>query len=305
MEAKYEPLVDTFTFYADKSRFHSALVLEFLGTAVVTYAYTLSFFDQQTRAMAYFIVYLVAHHISGAHFNPAISLACFVNDKLRAGASSRKEMIENKDSVKQLLITMLAQLLGSVLGILIVYVLAKDYSSSLYMLPNISMTIYHYFDVFTNTDGFQFTRIFAQEALQTFVFALVFLSIRGQAYYQKCSPILKGLALSYILYACYRFSFGAGACLNPALGLTQSIYMIAIGDSFNGTLTLNQTFWVYMTAPFVGALAAAFFNGSYHQGVTEGVEAALERHHQQKLHESRSVDKIDVEDTRSNISDDE
>lgn len=111
--------------------------------------------------MAYFIVYLVAHHISGAHFNPAISLACFVNDKLRAGASSRKEMIENKDSVKQLLVTMLAQLLGSALGILIVYVLAKDYSASLYMLPNISMTIYHYFDVFTNTDGYQFTRIFA------------------------------------------------------------------------------------------------------------------------------------------------
>lgn len=45
MEAKYEPIVDTFNFWTDKSRLHSALVLEFLGTAVVTYAYTFSIFD--------------------------------------------------------------------------------------------------------------------------------------------------------------------------------------------------------------------------------------------------------------------
>jgi glycerol uptake facilitator-like aquaporin len=48
---------------------------ELLGTAMVTFAFTASFFDPLIRALAYFIVYLIAQHISGAHFNPATTLA--------------------------------------------------------------------------------------------------------------------------------------------------------------------------------------------------------------------------------------
>jgi glycerol uptake facilitator-like aquaporin len=55
--------------------------------------------------------------------------------------------------------------------------------------------------------------------------------------------------------------------------------MMALGNNFGGNLPLNQTFWVYMTAPIVGGLVAAFFNGSFHQGVIEGAEEALQRHH--------------------------
>ena len=89
MEGNKSPVVDQFNFWQDKSRLHTSLVFEFIGTAVITYAYTLSYFNSLVRAMAYFIVYLVAHHISGANFNPAISVACYVSDKLRGGAISR------------------------------------------------------------------------------------------------------------------------------------------------------------------------------------------------------------------------
>jgi glycerol uptake facilitator-like aquaporin len=158
------------------------LLVEFFGTAVVTYSFTLSLGDSLIRALAYFIGYLLAHHLSGAHFNPAISIAVFVNDKLRAGERSAKALVGNpahKDSFKLLIAILIIQIIGAFLGILITLLLAKDYVISFYLLPNLSSSIYYYFDVFTQTSAYYFTRIFAQEAIQTFVFVLVFLSIRG------------------------------------------------------------------------------------------------------------------------------
>lgn len=174
MDSKPHKPVDEGCIWQDKPRLYTVLAYEFIGTAVVTYAFTISYFDMLIRAIAYFIVYIVAAHISGAHFNPAITFACFIYDRSRSGSQQN-----NKDALKQLGAAILVQLLGSFLGILITFILAKDYVVSLYLLPDLRNTIYHYSDTFTNTDGYQFTRIFAQEALQTFVFALVFLSFRG------------------------------------------------------------------------------------------------------------------------------
>lgn len=60
----------------------------------------------------------------------------------------------------------------------------------------------------------------------------------------------------------------------------------------------SSCIWVYITAPFVGALLAAVFN-QYHQGITDAVDEHEKNSHHKKLSESRSVDKIDVQDTRS------
>ena len=60
----------------------------------------------------------------------------------------------------------------------------------------------------------------------------------------------------------------------------------------------SQCIWVYMIAPFVGAMiAAALFKS--HQEITLEVEKEEDDFHTRKMNESRSVDKIDVEDTRS------
>lgn len=57
------------------------LFYEFLGTAVVTYAYTLCRNDYLARSTAYLIGFVLLFHVTGAHFNPATTLACFYNDK--------------------------------------------------------------------------------------------------------------------------------------------------------------------------------------------------------------------------------
>jgi len=64
----------------NRSRLKTVLIYEFLGTALVTYAFTLSNQSPLIRGLAYFIVFVLAFHISGAHFNPATSFACYISD---------------------------------------------------------------------------------------------------------------------------------------------------------------------------------------------------------------------------------
>lgn len=50
------------------------LVYEFLGSALMVYAYGVA---QFSRPVAYFMGWLLAFHITGAEFNPATSIASF------------------------------------------------------------------------------------------------------------------------------------------------------------------------------------------------------------------------------------
>ena len=156
---------------------------------------------------------------------------------------------------------MFGQVCGAYLGILVTFLLAKDYVQSIALFP--IGTLYVYTDTIQpGTFGFLYARIFAQEILQTFIFTLIFLSFRGQAYFLKSNILVRGLTLTYVLYACYVFSYNAGACLNPALGLAQSTYMIGRmnANDMNPDNRFAQCIWVYMTAPFVGSFLAALFN---------------------------------------------
>ena len=185
---------------------------------------------------------------------------------------------------------------------LVTLVLAKDYVPSYLLFP--TGLLYTYNDVFTNMRGYNYTRIFGQEFFWTFFFSAIFLALRDQAYFQKTNVLVKALVLCYVQSFCFQFCFGAGACLNPALGLCQSVYGYICYSYKISDLQPNPYMavsWVYIFAPFAGAIAAALFN-TWHQATTLQVEEELERHHNQKLSESRSVDKIDVEDTRSQQS---
>lgn len=72
---------------ANRSSFYSALIYEFLGTAVITYAFTLTGKDPMLRSAAYLAMYLFAVHVSGGHFNPATSFAVYLSEK---GIEKRK-----------------------------------------------------------------------------------------------------------------------------------------------------------------------------------------------------------------------
>ena len=70
--------------FADPSKrtpFYASLLYEFLGTGLITTAYNLGRHDPVARAGAYLGAFLFAASISGAHFNPAITLAVFLTEK--------------------------------------------------------------------------------------------------------------------------------------------------------------------------------------------------------------------------------
>lgn len=51
---------------------------EFCGSAVVIYAFNFTMTSYMARAFAYFFCWLIAVSVSGAHFNPATTLAVFI-----------------------------------------------------------------------------------------------------------------------------------------------------------------------------------------------------------------------------------
>lgn len=104
---------------ANRSAFYSALLYEFLGTAVITYSFTMTGKEPFLRSVVYLAMYLFAMHVSGAHFNPATSLAVYLSEK---GFEKRK------GNLRYLLLVMLVQVLGAYLGVLISFLLLKDYN---------------------------------------------------------------------------------------------------------------------------------------------------------------------------------
>lgn len=92
--------------------------------------------------------------------------------------------------------------------------------------------------------------------------------------FKQTSRLVKGITLQHVLYACYVLSAGAGACLNPALGLAQITYWVGLArtDSLDFDATL---IWVYMSMPFVGAILASVVHDFY-QSTTKQFENAEE-----------------------------
>jgi glycerol uptake facilitator-like aquaporin len=97
----------------------------------------------------------------------------------------------------------------------------------------------------------------------TMVFTLVYLTLTAEgSHFEKSNVILKALGFCYSLMACLFFSYGAGQCLNPAVGLTQSTYMVIYDyenrQDPNRDSVRNNCMLIYIIAPLVGGLIAAY-----------------------------------------------
>jgi glycerol uptake facilitator-like aquaporin len=66
--------------------------------------YTLSNNGELARAIAYFILFVLFYHVTGAHFNPATSLADFLFNQT---SGKYPQLIDRKNALKLLLVTFL------------------------------------------------------------------------------------------------------------------------------------------------------------------------------------------------------
>lgn len=158
-------------------------------------------------------------HVSGAHYNPAVSLAVFLRGKLSAA---------------QVIPYMSTQLVAAFAASAVVSYLS---GTSFTFAPS-------------PAEGVGSMQAVVAEAVFTFALALVVLNVatspktEGNSYY--------GLAIGFTVLA-GAFAVGpiSGGAFNPAVGLGPAIFRAVTSG---GTL---QHVWIYLVGPFLGAVFAA------------------------------------------------
>lgn len=202
---------------------------EFIGTFFLVLTVCLSVLIKAPLAAvaigsSLMIMVYMGGHISGAHYNPAVSLAVLLRGKL---------------SLLDFVAYVVSQLLGAIAAALIAYlILANTTKSTFALAPG------------ANVGAMGAVLV---EALYTFALALVVLNTatskktEGNSYY--------GLAIGFTVVA-GAIAAGdlSGGAFNPAVGTGPNLVNAIVAS---GTLS---NLWIYWVGPLVGgAVAAAVF----------------------------------------------
>jgi aquaporin Z len=163
------------------------------------------------------IMVFMGGHVSGAHYNPAVSIACAMRRKL---------------PWSDVLPYIAAQLVGAVAAAFTVYgILGQTFT----LAP---------------AEGISATKAVVIEALYTFALCLVVLNVatiqktKGNSFY--------GLAIGFtIVVAAFAGGPLSGGAFNPAVGFGPILVHSICGDGTLGDL------WIYIVGPLLGAVAGA------------------------------------------------
>jgi len=193
-------------------------ITEFIGTFFLVLAIGLTGNPIAIGAMLMVMVYM-GGHISGAHYNPAVSIAMIIRGLL---------------SVKEAINYILSQLAGAILAALLVNWLG---GAVMKIAPSNSASV---------------LQILVVEAIFTFALVMVILNVatnpktEGNSYY--------GLAIGFTIMAAAFVGGGiSGGVYNPAVGIGPILIDAIMGDG--GTLS---NLWYYLIGPIAGAILATY-----------------------------------------------
>ena len=191
-------------------------ITEFIGTFFLVLTIGLTGDPLAIGVMLMAIIYM-GGHISGAHYNPAVSIAMIYRGLLTA-----------KEAIKYIL----SQLAGAFLAALAVNWLIGDVMQ---VAPSNTASV---------------MQILVVEAIFTFALMLVILNVAthpktaGNSYY--------GLAIGFTIMAAAFAGGGiSGGVYNPAVGTGPILVDVILGD---GKTLANL--WYYFVGPIFGAMAA-------------------------------------------------
>ena len=192
--------------------------MEFIGAMFLVLAIALTGNPLAIGMMLMAMVY-IGGHISGAHYNPAVTIAVWMRGKLR---------------LNQIFGYMTAQVLGAITAAYIFYILSgKTFLPS----PGNSIPIWHSILV---------------EALFTFTLCSVILAVATSK--KLDGNYVYGLVIGLTLAAgAYAGGSISGGVYNPAVALGPMIFKSLIeGYNFSNLI-------IYLIGPFAGAILAAWF----------------------------------------------
>lgn len=195
---------------------------EFIGTFFLVLTIGLTVLGQSPMAplaigSALMIMVYMGGHISGGHYNPAVSLAAMLRGKLPS---------------KELVPYWVAQVLGATVAALAVYaILGQTFAPA-------------------PAPGASVVAILLVEILFTFALALVVLNVathagtKGNSFY--------GLAIGFtVVVGAFAGGSTSGGAYNPAVGIGPTLVHGLVGGGSFANL------WYYIVGPFVGAWLAA------------------------------------------------
>ncbi|WP_282165128.1 aquaporin Z [Cellulophaga baltica] len=167
-------------------------------------------------------------HISGGHFNPAVSIGLWVGGRFEA---------------KELLPYIISQVLGGIAGAGILYLIVSNQAGfSGYSQAGDFATNFYGVEQYGHT--FNMTAALVTEVVMTFMFLIVILG----ATHKNASPGFAGLAIGLALTLIHLISIPVtNTSVNPARSTAQALF---VGAEAMGQL------WLFWVAPIVGAMLA-------------------------------------------------
>jgi aquaporin Z len=215
MGAKLKEITLTFTQTKKPNPMKNAIV-EFIGTFFLVFVILLSGDPIAIGSILMVMVYM-GGHISGAHYNPAVTLAVLVRGKIKAGEA---------------VMYWIVQFVGAIAAAVMVYLI---YHKTAAPAPDPAMNI---------------LKPLAIEMIFTFALASVVLNVATSK--KTAGNSFYGLAIGFtVLAAAYAGGHISGGAFNPAVGTGPILVDTLIGHGHSiGNL------WIYLVGPFTGGLVA-------------------------------------------------
>lgn len=163
-------------------------------------------------------------HISGAHFNPAVSIGLWMGGRFKAS---------------EILPYIIAQVLGAIAAAFVLYLIASG-SSSFNVSDGFASNGYGEH----SPQGYSMTAALITEVVLTFMFLIVILGATDRRAPKGFAGLAIGLALTLIHLISIPVT---NTSVNPARSTGQALF---VGDWAMGQL------WLFWVAPIVGALLA-------------------------------------------------
>jgi aquaporin Z len=169
--------------------------------------------------------------ISGAHFNPAITVGLAVN-----GRFSSTEVVPY----------VIAQVVGGILGALVLYIIASGGPGNP-LAGGFASTGYGDHSL----GKFSMLACFITEVVMTFFFVTVILAVTAKKGISDLAPLAIGLTLALIHLGAIHIS---GSSVNPARSSATAV----IAGVFGGPSWPIAQLWLYWAAPLIGGAAAGW-----------------------------------------------